>query len=205
MTMLSCGGIQMSARIRFSQHEGALTALLFCISQLYSINDQPCVKISDELTKVRASGTTTACMVLSSDRRTPLALLGAVLLEPETLLDELDCLGITGRACPKSVYSCVALSNRTPVIPRQSSSSSNVSGSRYLGQLIRDLDARLVVDRVELRDARLPASVVTSRFRILMRRPFEQNTGDPEAVKLVKQRFGLEEHGAEESKWGPTV
>jgi hypothetical protein len=33
-----------------------------------------------------------------------------------------------------------------------------------------------------------------------MRRPFEQNTGDPEAVKLVKQRFGLEEHGAEESK-----
>jgi hypothetical protein len=31
-----------------------------------------------------------------------------------------------------------------------------------------------------------------------MRRPFEQNTGDPEAVKLVKQRFGLEEHGAEE-------
>lgn len=31
-----------------------------------------------------------------------------------------------------------------------------------------------------------------------------QNTGDPEAVKLVKQRFGLEEHGAE-SKWGPTV
>ncbi|GAA5960790.1 hypothetical protein JCM8115_000153 [Rhodotorula mucilaginosa] len=32
-----------------------------------------------------------------------------------------------------------------------------------------------------------------------------KNTGDPEAVKLVKQRFGLEEHGAEESKWGPTV
>lgn len=33
---------------------------------------------------------------MSSDRRTPLALLGAVLLEPETLLDELDCLGIAG-------------------------------------------------------------------------------------------------------------
>lgn len=73
-----------------------------CIPQLYSINDQPCVKISDELTKVRG-------------------------LVP---------------ACPKSVCSRVALSN--------------------------------------------------------------QNTGDPEAVKLVKQRFGLEEHGAE-SKWGPTV
>ncbi|POY74549.1 hypothetical protein BMF94_2310 [Rhodotorula taiwanensis] len=31
-----------------------------------------------------------------------------------------------------------------------------------------------------------------------------KNTGDPEAVKIVKQRFGLEEHSAE-SKWGPTV
>ncbi|BGP16380.1 hypothetical protein JCM10213_004923 [Rhodosporidiobolus nylandii] len=31
-----------------------------------------------------------------------------------------------------------------------------------------------------------------------------KNTGDPEAVKLVKRRFGLEEHG-EEAKWGPTV
>lgn len=76
-----------------------------CISQLYSINDQPCVKISDELTKVRASG--------------------------------------MPRICMRQVY-------------------------------------------------------------LLTRRPLEQNTGDPEAVKLVKQRFGLEEHGAE-SKWGPTV
>lgn len=31
-----------------------------------------------------------------------------------------------------------------------------------------------------------------------------QNTGDPEAVALVKRRFGLEEHGGE-STWGPTV
>ncbi|GAA5868235.1 hypothetical protein JCM3774_000612 [Rhodotorula dairenensis] len=31
-----------------------------------------------------------------------------------------------------------------------------------------------------------------------------KNTGDPEAVQLVKQRFGLEEHGTE-SMWGPTV
>jgi hypothetical protein len=31
-----------------------------------------------------------------------------------------------------------------------------------------------------------------------------QNTGDPEAVKLVKRRFGLEEDGGE-SKWGPTI
>lgn len=31
-----------------------------------------------------------------------------------------------------------------------------------------------------------------------------QNTGDPEAVALVKRRFGLEEDGGE-SKWGPTV
>ncbi|GAA5983695.1 hypothetical protein JCM11641_000936 [Rhodosporidiobolus odoratus] len=31
-----------------------------------------------------------------------------------------------------------------------------------------------------------------------------KNTGDPEAVKLVKRRFGLEDHG-EESKWGPTM
>ncbi|GAA6001346.1 hypothetical protein JCM10207_006618 [Rhodosporidiobolus poonsookiae] len=31
-----------------------------------------------------------------------------------------------------------------------------------------------------------------------------KNTGDPEAVKLVKRRFGLEKDGAE-SKWGPTI
>ncbi|GJN90548.1 hypothetical protein Rhopal_003560-T1 [Rhodotorula paludigena] len=31
-----------------------------------------------------------------------------------------------------------------------------------------------------------------------------KNTGDPEAVALVKRRFGLEEHGGE-STWGPTV
>ncbi|GAA5886035.1 hypothetical protein JCM6882_004241 [Rhodosporidiobolus microsporus] len=31
-----------------------------------------------------------------------------------------------------------------------------------------------------------------------------KNTGDPEAVKLVKLRFGLEKDGAE-SKWGPTI
>ncbi|TNY18322.1 Quinolinate phosphoribosyl transferase [Rhodotorula diobovata] len=31
-----------------------------------------------------------------------------------------------------------------------------------------------------------------------------KNTGDPEAVALVKRRFGLEEDGGE-SKWGPTV
>lgn len=35
----------------------------------------------------------------------------------------------------------------------------------------------------------------------------EQNTGDPEAVRLVKRRFGLENHGGEsdDAKWGPTV
>ncbi|GAA5945997.1 hypothetical protein JCM3775_003612 [Rhodotorula graminis] len=34
-----------------------------------------------------------------------------------------------------------------------------------------------------------------------------KNTGDPEAVALVKQRFGLEAHGGEstDSRWGPTV
>ncbi|GAA5820006.1 hypothetical protein JCM11251_005444 [Rhodosporidiobolus azoricus] len=31
-----------------------------------------------------------------------------------------------------------------------------------------------------------------------------KNTGDPEAVKLVKRRFGLEKDG-EEAKWGPTI
>ncbi|GAA5850587.1 hypothetical protein JCM8547_001921 [Rhodosporidiobolus lusitaniae] len=31
-----------------------------------------------------------------------------------------------------------------------------------------------------------------------------KNTGDPEAVKLVKRRFGLEQDGAE-AKWGPTI
>ena len=92
--------------------------------------------------------------VLSSDRRTPLALLGAVLLEPETLLDELDCLGITGVLFERATHEYTDLGHAR---------SSRSRGS-YLGQLIRDLDARLVVDRVELRDARLPASVVTSRF-----------------------------------------
>ncbi|BGP08226.1 nicotinate phosphoribosyltransferase [Rhodotorula toruloides] len=48
---------------------------------------------------------------------------------------------------------------------------------------------------------------INDQFCVKISDELTKNTGDPEAVRLVKRRFGLEDHGAESdaAKWGPTV
>ncbi|BGP24794.1 nicotinate phosphoribosyltransferase [Rhodotorula toruloides] len=48
---------------------------------------------------------------------------------------------------------------------------------------------------------------INDQFCVKISDELTKNTGDPEAVRLVKRRFGLEDHGAESdaAKWGPIV
>lgn len=66
------------------------------------------------------------------------------------------------------------------------------------------LDQRQAVCQ-DLRRVDQGAGIVGPSPKVQSTEPrLSQNTGDPDAVEMVKQRFGLEEHGGQ-ATWGPTV
>lgn len=80
--------------------------------------------------------------------------LGAVVFEAEAALDKADGFGVAGVLSMRILASLTRsfCTDASPAALRREeiASSSRRLALAYLGQLIRDLDAELVVDRVEL-------------------------------------------------------